>query len=176
MNMPKITKINSPSPYDVKLQNGIYQFETDHQLSYFCSFTDLTKHIAPVLYMYDVYLYEFSFYCNTSLGYTTYDERVSATIKSLLHSFFNDNPLVHNVLYYVCDYSDGNHKARNILFDRWFKDYSDLFIKTDVEIEIKDVATIYGCLLRKDDFPFEQILKSEVLDRADGFLIKKYGE
>lgn len=84
--------------------------------------------------------------------------------------------MIHNVLYYVCDYSDGRHSARNILFDKWYKDYSDLFIKTDVEVEIKNVATIYGCLLRKDGFPFEQLLQSEVMDKVEGILIEKYGE
>lgn len=127
--MLKQMKTNSPNPYAVRLQNGIYQFETDRHLSYSCRFLDLTNDIAPVLYGNDIRIYEFSFYFENEIGNTKYDERIAATIKSLLHSFFNDDPLVHNILYYVCDYSDERQESRKLLFNRWFRNYSDVLVK-----------------------------------------------
>lgn len=173
--MPKKTKTKSPSPYDVTLKNGIYQFETDNQFFYYCRFIDLTEAISPLLYMHDINILEFSFYCENKIGQPKQDDRVPATINSLLYSFFNDDPLTHNVLYYVCDYSDERQEARNTLFNRWFKSQPDVFVKDDIEIETPDNGTLYAHLIRKNDFPFEHILKTEVMDKAEDLLIQKYG-
>lgn len=125
--------------------------------------------------MYDIHIHEFSFYYQDEKGQTQHDERVSATIYSLLHSFFNEDPLTHNVLYYVCDYSDHRQEARNTLFNRWYKKQSDVFVKDYIEVDTPENGTLYAHLIRKNDFPFEYILKSEIMDKAEGLFIQKYG-
>lgn len=125
--------------------------------------------------MYDINIHEFSFYFDSRIGQRKHDDRVSATIISILHSFFNDNPLIHNVLYYVCDYSDQRQEARSNLFDKWHKKHLGVFLKDDIEYKTPENGILYGHLIRKDDFPFEHILKTEVMIKAEGLFIQKYG-
>lgn len=125
--------------------------------------------------MYDIHIHEFPFYHENKIGQTKHDDRVPATINSLMHSFFNDDPIKHNLLYYVCDYSDERQEGRKKLFNRWYKNYADIMVKTDIECETPDNGIIYGCLIRKDNFPFEHILETEVIGKAEGLFIHKYG-
>jgi hypothetical protein len=173
--MPKKTKTKFPSPYAITKKNGIYQFETVNRLTYNCRFIDLTEAVSPLLFMYDIHIHEFSFYYQNEIGQTQHDERVSATTTSLLHSFFDEDPLTHNVLYYVCDYSDNRQEARSILFNRWYKSQSDVFAKDDIEVNTPENGALYAHLIRKNNFPFEYLLKSEIMDKAEGLFIQKYG-
>lgn len=170
-----------PLPYNVShsQDTGFYQFTTDQGVVYVCGFRYATTTLSPLLGIYNLEIYDFEFYpCNPISKSTKNrnDERVSATIIKLLEEFFS-NEL--RVLVYICDSVDGRSKERQLLFNYWYKQLSHLVNRHELEIEREingQEFTAYGCSLTRKDFPHDDILESELFNKAEGIIVEKSRE
>jgi hypothetical protein len=91
-----------------------------------------------------------------------------------LGKYFSDSL---KVLIYVCDASDGRHRERQMLFNGWYKLLPIPTKKHQLEIELEESdAIVHGAVLTRDDFPHQGVLKDELLDKARGILLQKFGQ
>lgn len=165
-------------PYSISIneQDGFFYFVTDNKLIYKCYFESALT-LIPILGIYDIEAYEFGFYCFSIDGNEKYkpDRRIGATVVQLIKDFFS-NP--RRVLLYICDYSDERGNIRQLLFERWFKRYSDENIKrTQLDIQKVEGNTSYklqGCILYKNDFPEKEALQTYLIDKAGNIAFGKY--
>ena len=173
--MPKRTVPDSPSPYEITFKNGYYCFTTNLDREYSCAFSDVNPVLSPVVGVYDIEVFTFDFfYQDPDPKRKPTDERVSATIKFLLQDFFVINP--NRVMIYVCDSIDGRGRHRYSLFKKWFENFAQEYKCDNVEIELDDYEPIYGAVIRSNEFQHDEILKTEVIDRAETIMTEKYGQ
>jgi hypothetical protein len=99
------------------------------------------------------------------------DDRVSATIKSLLSDFFSQN----RVLIYICDSLDGKGMFRSKVFKDWFSCVEDKYRCNHLEIDDTDMDPIYGAVIRSTEFQQEEILETEVIQQLDRIVLEKFG-
>jgi len=113
MNQLDISRIQAASPYTVEeVANGIYLFETDHDVLYKIELEE----DSPIGGC-DTY----QFYINNVRHvHAERDTKVKQTVMAILIEFFRVNA---SVVLYVCDTSDGRQRKRSLLFQRWFKEY-----------------------------------------------------
>lgn len=163
-----------PESYNVTVnENNVYTFTTSQNLQYFCAFSDVTTALDPVLGIYDIEVYTFDFYpmpSDPKLRKT--DDRVSATIKGLLKGFFNNRNLV---MIYVCDITDSRGAQRNELFKKWYRESGNEYLCDNLQVEVPDIGIHYGSVIRHMEFPHENVLKHQVIDKASGLMAMKYG-
>lgn len=162
-------------PYQVSIdvELNLYYFTTDGADTYYCRFREITNALSPLLGVYDLEIYEFEFYA-TNIG--VFDARIAETICQLVTDFF-ENEL--RVMVYLCDGSDGRHKERSILFERWHRHYMRDFLNReplDLEVanEAGDFFTNHGCILTRTDFPHPDILQRELIANAHDLVAHKY--
>ena len=168
-------------PYKISQDKttGYYLFRTAQGLFYKCVFKYATPRLSPILGVYDLEIYDFDFemFDPTPGKRKKLDERISATLVELIKSFFS-NP--NRVLIYICDASDGRHLERHKLFENWHKDFlSHDLVRLPVDILMEDeenTFTTHGCVLNRNDFPHKDILQEQLIEKAEGILIEKYGE
>lgn len=165
-------------PYKVKTIGDLHTFITDKNLEYTCSFTNLGfffKEISPLLAVHDIKAYDFSFYPSIDVPkkLKSRDERIAITIKDILCNFFLE-PLRFFV--YTCYSSPTDDRAneRQFLFKSWQKDFKDMVKIFPMLVELKNDKTIIGGLVTKKDFPFHNVLQTEVLDKAKDIMLEKY--
>ena len=167
-------------PYNVIIDpQGLYYFITDTNLKYFCRFTRRTQDLSPMLGIYDIDVYEFEFYFfnpNADKRVSeSLDCRISKTIIDLVSSFFTSEL---RVIVFICDNADGRHEGRDLLFNKWHEEAKELFLRIPVTLDMQICEglsqTIFGCVLVQHTFPFMNILKTELIDEADGIFIEKY--
>ena len=165
--------MRSLSPYEVKVNDGIYSFRTDQSLEYHCSFLKLNPFLSPIVGVYDVEVSEFQFSKHNSGSdkKTQLDPRVFATIKQLIRAYF-DEP--ERVLLYLCDPGDGRQSYRHRLFIKWFEQMEG-FTRDDLKVEIEGGLMLYGAAITRNDFPHRQVLQREVLNTVKGYAIAKFG-
>lgn len=125
------------------------------------------------IYDIEVFMFDFSFKDHKPQVKKSRDERVSTTIKHLLEDFFTISE--NRVMIYVCGTSDGRGKQRNNLFKKWYENVADEYTCDNIEINVPDSDPIYGAVLRSKVFPYDDVLKTEVIDRAEAILIEKFG-
>lgn len=99
------------------------------------------------------------------------DDRIAMTIKSLLNGFFHPN----RVLIYICDSSDGKGMYRNKVFKSWFRSVDDRYRCSHLEIDITDMDSIYGAVIRSNEFQQEELLETEVIQQVDRIVMEKFG-
>ena len=166
-------------PYDIIVsQEGYYNFKTSQALIYTCTFRNVTSKLSPVLGIYDIEIYDFEFYCYdpTPEIKKSKDEQISATIIHLLQQFFSSDL---RVLIYACDSSDRLHRERQWLFNHWYKTFAESIKRYQLDIKIEDdkfEIAAHGAVLTTIDFPYQNVLQSELLDQVHGILLEKYGQ
>ena len=99
------------------------------------------------------------------------DSRVFDTIHEIMGPYFNHDS---RVLLYVCDAADGRHKARHRLFNKWF-DNKRGFTRDSIEIDPPGYETMYASIITCEDFPYRDVLQREVIGKAQGLAIEKFG-
>lgn len=104
--------------YDIeKESNDSFFFVTDNGVRYVAEFTNNNMGMD----FNESKILEFSFYHSDKS--TNHDKKVSSTIAIILKPYLNDSL---NIVYYICDQTDGKHHARRRLFLRWYRDLSTL--------------------------------------------------
>ena len=124
------------SPYNIEsFENGLL-FITDAGIEYRAVFE---KHTA--FYELGYQSFEFSFYPVGNRA-SFFDGRIRESIFKVLQDFLNSHP--DCVLLYICDSLDNQARARNILFNRWFREIagSDIF-KINRKIIDTDLDLVY---------------------------------
>ena len=134
----------------------------------------MTPLLPPLVGIYDIEVHTFDFsYNNLATGKRIWDERVSVTIKHLLEGFFENR---NRAMIYVCDPSDGRSSQRNVLFKKWYENVADDYNRDDLEIEIIEDSVLYFSVIRHNEFPHDEILRTEVINRAKNIMMEKYGQ
>lgn len=110
------------------------------------------------------------FYPYNPDNYKGYDPRVSKTLENLALGYFTTPD---RVLTYICDMSDGREEQRSRLFERWAANRED--IKHYPAKASLPSTTIYGGILTRHDLPYPDILQHELIDKAPGIVIDKFG-
>ena len=136
--------------------------------------------LPPLLGIYDIEVREFMFYPDdgSMLGDKQADPRISITIIELLvHEFFIKP---ERVLVFTCDNSDKLIRGlcRQKLFTKWHTPFQDNYSFIEMEVDIEMVAgieTLYGGVVFRNDFPHPEILKTQLLDEAQGIMMQKFG-
>ena len=102
------------------------------------------------------------------------DKRISDTIIELLSAFFAKDKT--SVITFVCDSSDGRGLERQTLFTDWHQNAEDAisFIPITINLE-SDGSSAYGGVLTRNDFPFKDVLQTEIIEKAQGIILEKYG-
>lgn len=147
--------------YQIITLEGKYRFITDNNVIY-----DILLSKSPTLIndkQYTDFIYEISFYCNQFKILPDY--KIKNTIISFLQDFFMEN--TNNILFYICDSSDGRHLYRNKLFEKWFNAYAEthnieklnaLICVDEFEIEY------YISTIIKRHNPFKNQLKQDFVE------------
>lgn len=168
--MPSKSKSQS---YDVRYNVGYYYFQTDHGLLYSVAFNNLTSKLPPLLGIYDIDVYDIEFFPVDLEPDKSkpFDDRVSATIVDLLERQMHDEL---QVLIYLFDAANGRPQARQALFSRWHRNMTDTLDHNSVRIQVDDDSVVYGGVFKRKDFPHDDVLRSELIDKASGFILQKF--
>ena len=67
-------------------------------------------------------LYTLSFFPVTR-SFLKYDSKISPTIVNIISQFLSQDP--ENVLWYMCSPEDYNPRSRHIVFNKWYKQFSE---------------------------------------------------
>jgi hypothetical protein len=164
---------NLPPPYEISQGDGFSHFQTDHKLTYVFRFNDLTQRLPPMLGIYDIQVFDFEFfpYDPEPEVKKPHDPRVSSTLLDAVRRFFENEC---NVLIYLCDANDGRPRERQALFSRWYGNISDIADHELVTIAIGN-EKVYGGVFTRTDFPYPEVLRVELVDKAGGFILEKFG-
>ena len=138
------------NPYIVVKEDKGYVFVTDLNIKYEAYFIKIPNdsHLP---------IYSFSFE-KVADSHAHYDKRVKETIIQILEDFFNEND---NAMLFVCDQTDGRQQSRNILFDRWYNEYRETFIK--MEYNIRD---IYSSVIYSIHNPLGKLIEAEFIKQT----------
>ncbi|MBW3466585.1 DUF6169 family protein [Arthrospiribacter ruber] len=104
--------------------------------------------------------------------FEVYDSKVSKTVASIIENFFQN---VENALIYVCSEEKDKAEKRNMIFDRWYKNYKhkDFISKIDKIISIRtsniEVQQLYTSLIFHKENP-NQIRLIEIYDQIENTL------
>lgn len=130
MNKLDLSRIQTASPYDIEeVANGVYLFETDHDVLYKIEFGEDAS-----IGNCDTY----QFYINNVRHVRAErDTKVKQTVMAVLIEFFRVNA---SVVLYVCDTSDGRQRKRSFLFQRWFQEYD----------HAEQFTVLFGCIRDED--------------------------
>lgn len=153
----------------------MYNFKTDNDSIYACSFSNITSNLSPILGIYDIEIYDFDFFPIDNGSFSkTLDFRISITLANLISKLFS-NP--NRALVYVCDSSDGRGKERRRLFNLWRRFLPNTISLHQLDISIDEVGntTAHGGILRRNDFPYPHVLETELVDNVRGIIFEKYG-
>ena len=134
MNALNLSYINLRAPYTMwNTQPEYYYFKTDRGAVFKVGFmSDYT------IWQDDAYQF---IIVNENNEPSPLDMKLKETIFCVIEAFFSANP---DILLYLCDTGDGKQAARNRLFLRWFREYSDkhlYFLRTAEIEEIVDEKT-----------------------------------
>ncbi len=140
----------------------IYFFSTDNRINYRVLLTERKELVSDYPEL-DLRVIELTFYPDREIK-TVADPRIEATITHLLKDVFSK---IENALLIVYDSSDGKHRARKILFEKWFKRNTDSNLeKINFEIESVDVD-IKGMFLFRKDHPQHDLVFNVVKELKD---------
>jgi hypothetical protein len=128
--------------YDIeKESNDSFFFVTDNGVRYVAEFTNNNMGMD----FNESKILEFSFYHSDKS--TNHDKKVSSTIAIILKPYLNDSL---NIVYYICDQTDGKHHARRRLFLRWYRDLSTLeLVLYETKVTDNEWHTMKSCRLRR---------------------------
>jgi hypothetical protein len=153
-------------------------FTTSVGITYYCSFRDITA-LSPIFYSYDIRIYEFAFFGDTShvpsdvvIGL---DSQIMATVRKVIADFLT---VPGRVVGYRCDYSDGKQGSRRKRFDRSFDSFdaagSGIERQSTELVEVVDgvVLTTYGAMFYRSDFKEKKLLQDYLVDPVKDILSK----
>ena len=146
--------INLSAPYFVyaSSDNKSIKFTTDNTLHYTVSFIE--DYNFPGAYQF--FLYE------DDKRKSSYDEKISLTILSILRSFFTDK---NKVLLFICDAQDDRQCGRNLLFSKWYHIYgSKAYHKEDLVINVGGTCSYYASFICRKDHPSLKIMQETFID------------
>lgn len=96
-------------------------------------------------------------------GIEPFDAKVSKTIEDIIERFFQNT---ENSLVFVCSEADDKAKARNKIFDRWYKNskYKNLIVKIDnllrINISKTEVQKLYtSFMFHKENSSYEKLIE-----------------
>ena len=125
MNTLNLIQLNLRSPYEVwNESDNDYFFVTDYGVVYKISFGDDAPIWKSGAYTFDIQ--------NTNQKASPSDQKVKMTIISIVEEFFRNNA---DILLYICETGDNKQAMRNLLFIRWFNEYSfqqDYILRTSM--------------------------------------------
>lgn len=91
-------------------------------------------------------------------GKKRYDPRVCKTIVCLVDLFFDKDH--DNTLVFTCSNDDGKGQSRDVLFKRWYRDYTkENYEKIDNFIELDDIKMFTGMILNCNNTKYQLILE-----------------
>ena len=162
-----------PYPINKNSETGVYEFTTDDNVVYYCVFFDYTDAFPPILAVYDIEVYDFSFYPHYPAGYKKRaDARVVSTLSALIANFFGEGL---RVMAYTLDTSDDRHAGRNVLFENCYKARGEHFLERDaLDFDREGRSTIHACALYKRDFPHIHLLQENMTQEAFEILAQKH--
>ena len=135
----------TPCPYDVYKTSTGYRFITDGGIPYSLSFIQ----VDPVYPLY-------SFSIDRDSDTYHFDNRVKATIMFVLQNFFKNE---YNAMLYTCDITDGRHYARFRLFNNWYQEYKDIYLR-----EAYCVDDLLSTIITRRDNPLAKELQKIFFD------------
>ncbi len=144
MNSLSLPRINSKSPYKVKLSKNecFYIFTTDQNIIYSISFSEEYEIGGCMSYQFSI--------DNLEKSHGSYDKKIKDTIIAIIEDFFIAN---QDVLLYICDTSDNREAARNRPFLRWFEQHSfGRFTICTADSQVED-TNFYMAIIVANDNP-----------------------
>lgn len=169
-------------PYNIShfRETDNYSFTTEQGISYYCRFGNIMSLLPPLLGIYDIEVNDFIFYpdSNSEFGRIKYDARVALTLIDLIRNHYFIAP--EKVLVYTCDDTDRNDggKCRQKLFGKWLKPLADEIRHFDLEIMFdaeKETTSVYAGIIVRNDFPYPEVLKKQLLEEAAQIVVEKFG-
>lgn len=156
-------------PYRIRFDDDlkVYVFTTTNRVTYHITLFDRRELVQDYPHL-KVRVLEFSFYPSKPQVRTN-DPRVEVTIIHLLNDIFKKN---ENVLLVVYESTDGKHKARQILFEKWYKrNTTQLLEKVNFALHMPDLDIKGMFLFRKDHPQRDEILKvtKEIKDELQSY-------
>lgn len=144
---------NLQLPYKVlKSTEWDYTFTTKHGIIYHAYFIDFSSYHPNFR---NVYTFNIEPASNEP---HPIDTRIALTVVSILMEFFTTK---ENAMIMVCDNLDGKEKKREILFQRWFKNYNDgRLVRFDASANTEDYTLYVSIYLRKDNPKISQLIQS----------------
>lgn len=144
---------NLQLPYKVlKSAEWDYTFTTKHGIIYHAYFIDFNSYHPNFR---NVYTFNIEPASNEP---HPIDTRIALTVVSILMEFFTTK---ENAMIMVCDNLDGKEKKREILFQRWFKNYNDgRLVRFDASANTEDYTLYVSIYLRKDNPKISQLIQS----------------
>ena len=93
------------------------------------------------------------------------DKRIRATIIEIINHYLksqnNNSFIVYECL-----------KPRERLFNKWFSDFNQYYIKSGLEVEVGDKNMYFGYICKKANPKIAEVDKE--IDRLSIFLLRKY--
>lgn len=166
-------------PYTINYQSdiGTYNFETDNGVEYACKFGNVMSMLPPLLGIYDLEVRDFLFYpyYPNLKARKIRDERIGATILDLLDNYFFVNP--ERVLVYTCDPSSGRFgEGRQKVFSAWYENVQHIFDRYEIEVQKEQSGeVVHGGIIVRKNFPYQEILQSQLIDKAGEIAFEKFG-
>lgn len=166
--------LTCPLPYEIQIVGGratstgdyLFVFHTDQGLEYSSAFFEYTETFFQYGAPIEGLLYEFSFGTKAPEEGLKPDPRIKETVIQLLHNFIAENPM--SAVAYVCDNEDGKARSREILFQRWFREYNsqEANIISHESLQVRDNPPLKANLFIRKDNPgkreFLRQLKVEI--------------
>lgn len=153
-------------------------FTTAAGITYYCSFRDITA-LSPIFYSYDIHIYEFAFFGDTSRVpdgvVIPFDRCIMGTVREIITSFLT---VPGRIVGYRCDYSDNRHNLRRTRFEREFINSNSAGTGIErVTTELTEVIdgktyVTYGAIFYMADFPERKLLKDYLIDPAKEIIVK----
>lgn len=84
------------------------------------------------------------------------DDRIGATISSILYSFFEQ---MENVAVYICDPTDERHLARKRKFDIWFNSFNNGSLIKEDGVAIAGERVLYNSIIFHQSHPLSLDLR-----------------
>ena len=146
--------------YTFNSDSGYYSFFTKRKIEYRIAFYEdftLASCASDEIELGNVYQITID---KISLEPAPYDKLVSATIKNIIASFFEN---IHNALIYICDDNDKKAFQRFSVFDRWYSNSSMTHYITklnnviEIDSDLETIKLYTSLMFHKDNSNKENI-------------------
>jgi hypothetical protein len=128
-NLKTSSSLLNPYKYESPDSGVSFHFTTDHGIEYSLAIGDYSEMFG----LPDNYPCRLQFFLVTRINRpdkVPIDRRIKDTIISFSIEYLDKNP---HIIFYVCSNKDGKERARQLMFDEWFKEAG----KQDVSKEVR---------------------------------------